>query len=225
MKNGCRNLVTSTSQKHFHHIYIMQHYNTKLAALLTKHIRFSNKKNFRYVSLRGIVIQDFIFWYKTQKKTLAHYVVISHFFLPVYQFQVFCNSNFHLKKVTTIQLIQPLFIPLKNAAWSTEDLKRKQRYFVQFLIFTIHREGLIGKRQRKISSLTLCNHRKFSKELYKNMHLCFRSFQHTIKSIKQYLLLPSYAYFLIYLHILQSFLFYIIKAKWQGLKYRQVKNF
>lgn len=45
MKNGCRNLVTSTSQKHFRHIYIMQHYNTKLAAVLTKHIRLSSKNN------------------------------------------------------------------------------------------------------------------------------------------------------------------------------------
>lgn len=45
MKNGCRNLVTSTSQKHFHHIYIMQHHNTKLAAVLTKLVLLSNKNN------------------------------------------------------------------------------------------------------------------------------------------------------------------------------------
>lgn len=45
MKNGCRNLVTSTSQKHFHHIYIMQHHNTKLAAVLTKLVLLSSNKN------------------------------------------------------------------------------------------------------------------------------------------------------------------------------------
>lgn len=63
MKNGCRNLVTGTSQKHFHHIYIMQHYNTKQAAVLTKHICLSSNKNnldtFLCVGL------SFIFWYKT----------------------------------------------------------------------------------------------------------------------------------------------------------------
>lgn len=45
MKNGCRNLVTSTSQKHFHHIYIMQHHSTKLAAVLTKLVLLSSNKN------------------------------------------------------------------------------------------------------------------------------------------------------------------------------------
>lgn len=45
MKNGCRNLVTSTSQKHFHHIYLVQHYNTKLAAVLTKQVLLPSNKN------------------------------------------------------------------------------------------------------------------------------------------------------------------------------------
>lgn len=67
MKNGCRNLVTSTSQKHFHHIYITQHYNTKLAALLTKQVLLaSNKNNLgTFLSWHGIVIYVCIFWYKT----------------------------------------------------------------------------------------------------------------------------------------------------------------
>ena len=86
MKNGCRNLVTSTSQKHFHHIYIMQHYNTKLAALLTKQVLLaSNKNNLgTFLSLHGIVIYVCIFWYKTYKKALAHFVVIKSFFPPTF---------------------------------------------------------------------------------------------------------------------------------------------
>lgn len=35
--------------------------------------------------------------------------------------------------------------------------------FTELLIFTIHREGLFGKRERKISSLTLCRSQKVFK--------------------------------------------------------------
>jgi len=101
---------------------------------------------------------------KHRKKTLAHYVVISHFFSSHVLVSSVLHSNFHLKKVTTIQLIQPLFIPLKNAAGSTEDLKRKRKILCLLsLIFTTHREGLFGKRERKISSLTSCRSQKVFK--------------------------------------------------------------
>lgn len=66
MKNGCRNLVTSTSQKHFHHIYIMQHHNTKQAAVLTKHIRLSsNKNNLDTFLCMELSYRFSFFWYKT----------------------------------------------------------------------------------------------------------------------------------------------------------------
>lgn len=97
MKNGCRSLVISTSQKHFHHIYIVQHHNTKLAAVLTKLVLLSNKNN-----LDAFLCMEFFFFFfgtKHRKRTLARYVVLyifSHVLVPSV-----LHSNFHLKKVTT----------------------------------------------------------------------------------------------------------------------------
>lgn len=51
----------------------------------------------------------------------------------------------------------------------------KKNEGILFTEFIIHREGLTDKR-KNIQVRLHVDHRKLWKELYKNMHLCFRSF-------------------------------------------------
>lgn len=81
--------------------------------------------------MHGIVIHVYTLVQNIEKKTLAHYVVISCPFPPhVPIFYIVCSPIFIWKNVATGSM-SSVSVPLQDASWSTDKIKL--RGFVYFV--------------------------------------------------------------------------------------------